>query len=101
MRSGVAAAPGTCRNHGAELQRRGGELNRWLVCARRKRFDEDWSHARRDHGLSIRLVEVARDLREELTVGDSGGGVEARHFLYPRTDHGGDLDPLLVHGTSR
>jgi diketogulonate reductase-like aldo/keto reductase len=26
---------------------------------------------------------------------------KALHFLYPRTDHGGDLDPLLVHGTSR
>ena len=97
--------PGTCRNHVAELQTRGSELNRWLVCAQRKRFDEDWSHARRDHRLSIRFVEVARDLREELTLEIPVERVEARHFRYPRTDHGGDLcrdlDPLLVHGTSR
>lgn len=46
---------------------------------------------RGDDGLSVRLVQVARHLRQELAVGDAGRGIEAGHLLDAGADDGGDL----------
>jgi hypothetical protein len=67
-----------------------------------QRLDEARPHARRDHGLAIRLVQVARHFCEEFAVGDSGRRIEACDLLDPgandRSDLGRNRDTLLVLG---
>ena len=70
--------------------------------ADRQRFDERWPHFRRDDELAVRLAVVGGELRQELVVGDAGGGVEAGHFLDLRADRERDVarqrDALQVFG---
>lgn len=62
--------------------------------------DKRWPVLRCDDGLAIGLVQIARQLRQELAVRDSGRSVQPGHFLdagaYDRRDLGGELDILLV-----
>jgi hypothetical protein len=66
------------------------------------RLRRTWPVLRRDDGLAIGLVQVARHLGEELVVGNSGRRVEAGDLLDLGTDFqrnlGGNLHALQVLG---